>query len=137
MIELKRDDGMSVFLSFDSEGLELLIQSLGAAMSGTANSLEVVFDRSVITMKRSSRTETMEMVVIGGEMTTFRFHENKLVMSIEGEDLECLSELLSKCQETGSLGTSELIRVQVPKNKKLDYLYGTFLAPERTPSADQ
>jgi hypothetical protein len=53
--------------------------------------------------------------------------DSGLVWTIEDEDLDCLGSLLAKCRENGNLETPELIRVQVPKNKKLDYLYGTMI----------
>lgn len=127
MIDFKRDGGMSICLSFDEQGLLALNQAIAEVANGETSLLDVTFDRSVVTMKRSSSTEETKMKVVGGDLTTLNFEETNLVWVIEGEDLDCLDSSLSKCQQNGRLDTAELIRVQVPKNKKLDYLYGVLL----------
>ena len=127
MIEFKRDDSMSIYLSFDEQGLLALNQAITEVANGETTSIDVTSDRSVVTMKRSSSTEVTTMKIVGGELTTLSFEESNLVWVIEGEDLDCLGSSLSKCQQNGSLDTAELIRVQVPKNKKLDYLYGSLI----------
>jgi hypothetical protein len=127
MIEFKRDDNMSIYLSFDEQGLVLLCNAIEVLQSRDVSNLDVSFDRSVATMKRSSAIELINMSIARGETTTMAIEDSGLVWTIEDEDLDCLGSLLAKCRENGNLETPELIRVQVPKNKKLDYLYGTMI----------
>lgn len=132
MIEFKRYDNMSIMMTFDYLGITLLCQALDDVLAHGITSIEVSFDKSVINLKRSSNIFITGMNIIIGEQTRLSIEDAHLVWSIESEDLDCLRSLLAKCKETGSLQTPELIRVQVPKNKRLDYLYGSMIGSFKT-----
>jgi hypothetical protein len=127
MIEFKRDDNMSIHMSFDSKGLSMLVQVFQDALAGEQKSIQVIFDKSVTSMKRGANTASTTMTVERDDATSMTSDDNGIHWRIAPEDLDCLLHMLSKAQTRGALETPELVRVQVPKNKRLDYLYGSMV----------
>lgn len=127
MIEFRRDDNMSIYMSFDSNGLSTLVKAFQDALAGEKKPIEVIFDKSITSMKRAAITASTTMTVERGDATSMISDDDGIHWRIDREDLDCLLHLLSKAQARGALETPELGRVQVPKNKKLDYLYGSMV----------
>lgn len=127
MVGFERDGNMSITVSCDDAGLSALIQAVGNARNSTAGTLEVMFDQSVMTLKQTSPTELTTMAVVAGESTGMHSSDHRPVLTLEAEDADCLLALLSSAQEKGAFEPPELVRVQVPKNHRLDCLYGVMV----------
>lgn len=123
MINFRRDDNMSIFLSFDHVGLAELLEGMKNTVSDIPVSIPVTFDKSVTTLKRTSPTETLNLIFNKGDETELFLEADDVVWRVTTEDLECALVRLKQCLSSGAFIPAEFIRVQIPKNNKLDYLF--------------
>lgn len=124
MIQFKREDNMSIKLFFDSEGLIEILESFKNVHNGEVSSIYAQFDESVISLKKGTAIDTSIQIeyVESGE-TQLKKQNNQVIWTFEKEDIEVAIERLEQCKIDGYFSPAEFIRVQVPKNKKLDYIY--------------
>lgn len=130
MIQLRRSDNMSVFLIFDKDGLTNLIDAMKASESAAASSIQATVDMSVVTLKRKSPTVETTLVIQRGKETQLARAEEAVVWTITDEDRESVISRFEQCAAENVFHPAELISVQVPKNRRLDDLYGEFVVAE-------
>jgi hypothetical protein len=124
MIQLKREDAMSIKLLFDKEGLSHLLNSFEKVSIGELSLIDVQLDSSVITLKKSCIDDiSMKIEYTKSGTTQIYQQNNQIIWSLEQEDIEDAIYRLQQCIVQGYFSPAEFIRVQVPKNKKLDYIY--------------
>lgn len=126
MIELRRDDNMSIFLVCDEFGLTELSNAMHASEGATPNSVNATVDMSILTLKRKSPSVEATLVIQRGDSTRLSQGEEGIVWTMTDEDRECVISRLKQCESERTFTPAELIRVQVLKNKHLDYVYGEF-----------
>lgn len=90
-------------------------------------SIEVTFDKAILTLKRKSPTLITTLVIKTGVSTRFSMERDEIVLTITDEDRDCMVSRLEQCGAVGAFVPAELIRVQVPKNKNQDYLYADLV----------
>ncbi|HHX17358.1 MAG TPA: hypothetical protein GX727_00690 [Clostridium sp.] len=124
MIQLKREDAMSIKLLFDKEGLSHLLNSFKKVFIGELSIIDVQLDSAVITLKkRSIENVSIKIEYTESSSTQIYKQNNEIIWSLEQEDIEDAIYLLEQCIVEGYFSPAEFIRVKVPKNKKLDYIY--------------
>lgn len=124
MIQFKREDNMSIKLIFDYEGLEKILESFKKVYKGDISTIYAKLDGSVISLKKSVVTDTsIQMEYVENGETQLKKEDNQVIWLLEKEDIEIAVERLEQCKIKGYFSPGEFIRVQVPKNKKLDYIY--------------
>jgi len=127
VIHLRRDDNMSIYMLCDKHGLKKLIDSMQGVDEVRAESIELDFDKSILTLKRKSPTVLTPMVIRVGDATQISLEGTKIVWTLSDEDRDYIISRFQQCEKDGYFYPAELIRVQVPKNKKLDYLYAELI----------
>ncbi len=127
MMEFRRDDKMSIYLSFEKGDLETLVDVLKSIQEGGSRQIDAHFDRSIITMKKSSPTENSSLLMCKGDSTELYSDSDSLIWKLADEDIDCLKAIFLRCMNHDYLEVAELIRVQTPKNNRVDYLYGDFI----------
>jgi len=115
---------MSVSLLFDQDGLTILTEAMLCSEDDTANNVEVSFDKSILTLKKKSPIVETIILIRRGKATSLSLDGENIAWALTDEDRECLVTRFKQCKSDGTFTPAELIRVQVPKNKKLDYVYG-------------
>lgn len=124
MIQFKREDNMSIKLFFDDKGLEEILESLKKAQKGELAFIDAQFDTSVISLKKETVFDTtVQMTYAKSRETQLRKQDDQIVWALEKEDIEIAIEQLERCKKKGYFSPGEFIRVQVPENKRLDYIY--------------
>ncbi len=123
MVQFRREDNMAIWLIFDSVGLGRLLEVLSRALTGGRPFLEANVDMSVITMKRSSKTTATSVWVEISDETQLLKRNDKVLWVLTKEDLGSAIDRLEQCRTAGYFTPAEFIRVQVPKNRRLDYIY--------------
>lgn len=124
MIHFKREDSMAINIVFDNLGLIQLLNCLKRVLKGEQVSINTLFDASVISSKKGAVTD----VSIGisydesGE-TRLCKQGNQILWIFDKEDIEIAIERLEQCKDNDVFSPAEFIRVRVPKNKRLDYIY--------------
>ena len=128
MIQFRREDNMAVCLLFDRAGLTELTDALKRSGGNvTTSSVNVTFDKSVLTLKRKSPNVPTSLIIAPGDITRISQVGEDIVWAITDEDRECLVGRFEQCESDGACIPAELIRVQIPKNKRLDYLCGELI----------
>lgn len=127
MIRLRRDDNMSVCLVCDHNGLARLTDAMRGDNKITESSLEVAFDKSIFTLKRKSPTVFTNLTIKLGDFTRFSLDGDDVVWTITDEDRDCIISRFKQCDTDGAFVPAELIRIQVSKNRNLDYLYAELV----------
>lgn len=127
MLQLRRDDNMSVYLLFDKVGLAELAEALQASEGTTASTVNATVDLSILTLKKKSPTVEATLAIRRGQSTGLSREGEGIVWTITDEDRACVISRFKQCEADGVFTPSELIRVQVPKNKRLDYVYGELV----------
>jgi hypothetical protein len=128
MIQLRREDNMSVFILLDESGLAELTAAMNRHERVEPNNVNVIFDRSILTLKKKSPSIRAELSINSGDFTRISQVGKNICLFITSEDRECIATRLMRCRMEGAFIPAELIRLQIPKNKYLDYLYGEYKA---------
>lgn len=124
MIQFKREDSMSINLLFDKEGLAQLLESLKNALKGEHSYIVAQFDASILSFKKGTTENTsIQIEYTGSNETQLYKQNNQIIWRLDKEDTEVAIDRLELCETEGYFSPAEFIRVQVPKNKRLDYIY--------------
>jgi len=123
MIELDRSDGMSIWLRCDQGGLNQLLETFRSALRGEIPHLDARVDMSTMTLKRKSRVRDASIRLQIGNETQLTRCEDDISWLISREDLESGLGRLERSAVEGFFSPAEFMRIQVRKNRKLDYLY--------------
>lgn len=124
MIQVKREDSMSIHLLFDNTGLTQILESLKSALKGEQASINGKIDALVISMKKGEMLDScIEIEYTESGETQLLKQSNQVLWILDKEDIEVAIERLEQCKTDGYFSPAEFIRVQIPKNKKMDYIY--------------
>ena len=125
MITIKRIDKMSINMEFDKTGLKDLIKAFNdVTIKKPISNIDVVFDLSILTLKKQRfENKTITFEYVEDTCTKLVRKESEIRWLIDKEDIENAKELLEISLEKGYFSPAEFIRVQVTKNKNLDYMY--------------
>lgn len=127
MIELKRQE-TGISMSVDAGGAAVLADAFREALAGGRARLEVLFDFSVLTMKRAASSQSTHVEVALGDVAEPAFSRSPDGVSwiLGHEDLESGIASLQAALNKRAFVPAEFLRVKVPKNKKLDYIFAEF-----------
>lgn len=116
---------MSIYIEFDKEGCSNLLDMFNEIYKEKEFELRVEFDPSVMKMKKGGTLKSL--VVLCNKNTedksVFTLENNNLIWKMEQDDIELGIEMFTECKQQGYFFPAEFIRIQTPKNKKLDYIY--------------
>ncbi len=123
MVKIDRSDEMSIWLRCQQIGLEQLLKAFRSALKGEVIRLDATIAMSTLTLRRRSRTIEAPLRLQIGSETQLEKQEHGVTWLISREDLESGVERLERSIVDGFFSPAELMRVQVTKNRRLDYLY--------------
>lgn len=127
MMQMRRGDNRSVYLTANRNGLARLFVVLQVGDRTDRDGPEVSFDMSVVTMKRNSPTVTTTLAITTGETTELSQVGDCIVWTITDEDRQCVIPRFVQCSEVGAFVRAELLHLRILKNRHLDYLYGELV----------
>jgi hypothetical protein len=106
-------------------GLDQLINVCKKVLRGGKESISVLMDMSVVTMKETSNEMEVSLTISIGESTLIKKHDEhkQIFWLFTKEELEDAVGRLEQCKAEGYFSPAEFIRVKVPKNRRLDYIY--------------
>jgi hypothetical protein len=114
---------MAIRLVFDQVGLTDVLHAFRVVLDGGQAEITAEMETAVIRMKQHGRIVSTSIRVELGETSALSAHDHETIWTVERESLESAIESLEKCQLRGYVSPPEFMRVQVPKNKRLDYVY--------------
>ena len=111
---------------FDDEGNERLISAFETVLKGKKSELSIIFDYSVISMKKRN---VQENVLISLEIdnnikyaSIYKSDEN-IIWAMDEEDAIFGLESFNDCKKNGCFFPAEFIRLKILKNKNVDDMY--------------
>ena len=126
MIKITRQDKTSIYMIFDDEGNERLISAFETVLKGKKSELSIIFDYSVISMKKRN---VQENVLISLEIdnnikyaSIYKSDEN-IIWAMDEEDAIFGLESFNDCKKSGCFFPAEFIRLKILKNKNVDDMY--------------
>ena len=96
MIQLQRNDSMSVCLTCDRGGLADLADAMRGGNGTAVHRIEATFDKSIGTLKTKSPTVSTMLVVKAGDQTRFSLEGDNLVWTITDEGRDCVLSRLEQ-----------------------------------------
>lgn len=82
----------------------------------------IEMEKGVISVKNDKRTIRVVARIEIGDTSVISGDSQGIVWKIEQEDLESAINSLKRCKTDGYCAPPEFMRVQIPKNKRLDWL---------------
>jgi hypothetical protein len=139
MIEIHRADDMALNLVLDVDGLKELLAAFRQALHSGRAHVHLRLDPSVISKRGTPSMESVEVVRSSVNVPSLAKNEQGIQWSLGSEDLESGMEQLERALALGYFSPAEFLRVQVPKRKKLDWIYAECAAgsPSSTASSSQ
>lgn len=126
MIEITRKDSMSIYMYFDENGNKELIKKFKEIKNNDLSyNLSINLDLSVIKMKKHKNIETVITIERDNhiEGSAFLIVDDKVVWKLDEDYIDIGIARFSDCKKVGFFSPPEFIRVDVIKNRNLDYLY--------------
>lgn len=125
MISVIRTGKTSIFIYLDEKGLKEIHKAfVDLYNKRTSADIRLLFDEAIIKLKKGDvRDVNLILQYTENGDTKFSNVDNRIVWSIDSEDIECVIGQFENCLERGYFFPLELIRVKISKNNKLDYIY--------------
>ena len=134
MIYLRRVDKYSINFSLDLTGINDFLDSLQNVLSCGEANLEVVFDYSIISRKRSAKCLRSNMLIQKCESkddSELSKTEGLIAWDFTDEDLDFAIEYFAEAKRCGYFFPAEFLRIKTPKTKEstpggktmLDWVY--------------
>lgn len=127
MIELSRQDRLSIQLKLNKAGLGALLGALVDASTGEATRLDAIVDDSVFNSKRKSSTKSVSLKLMLGDDCVLSRGNEGVVWKLTLDDFESAVASLRHTIKEGWCFPAEFLQVKVPKNKDLDTMYCVFV----------
>ncbi len=110
---------------FDNVGNEQLISAFTALNHNETYMLNVIFDLSVINMKKTNLKETSLILVIDNNTnySLIRKIDDDFIWTMDNDDADYGLEAFKDCKENNGFFPAEFIRIQIQKNKNIDDMY--------------
>jgi hypothetical protein len=122
MICLKRTGRNSIDLYIDLNGINEFFSTLRDVMSNGRASMEVIFDYSIISRKRSAKCLQSNILIQkceskdGSEMSKIG---ETIVWDFTGEELDYAVHYLNEAKKRGNFYPAEFLQIKTPKSEKM------------------
>lgn len=125
MIKIFRQNNSSIYMLFDNVGNEQLISAFTALNHNEKYMLNVIFDLSVINMKKTNLKETSLSLKIDNNTnySLIRKIDDDFIWTMDNDDADYGLEAFKDCKENNGFFPAEFIRIQIQKNKNIDDMY--------------
>ena len=125
MIKIFRQNSSSIYMLFDNVGNEQLISAFTALNHNETYMLNVIFDLSVINMKKTNLKETSLILKIDNNTnySLIRKIDDDFIWTMDNDDADYGLEAFKDCKENNGFFPAEFIRIQIQKNKNIDDMY--------------
>lgn len=125
MIKVYRQSRRAIYMEFDKEGNDNLINMFMQIRDGKEFILNVGFDMAVVKLKKN-QSQTHEIIVqsdnnVDGSVILFR--DGRIIWKMDNDYVDMGLERFQECKRQGVFFPAEFIYIQVPKNKDLDCMY--------------
>lgn len=134
MIEIFRQCNTSIYMRFDGKGYEDLLKMLDEILAGKEVALDVVFDMSVIKMKKKAARQRTSIIHVIKDNDVhcpiIYLQDNKVIWKMDAEDADEAIYWLREWKEQGWFGETDIFTcIKVPKNKHTDNMYCILVHP--------
>lgn len=127
MIEMIRDDAMSINMVFDEDGNKELLKAFNKILNSTVSyEMAVCFDAAILTLKKHTLETIMITIQKDNKVdgSIIMMLEDSIVWKLDEEYIDMGIEFFRRSMQKGYFWPAEFIRVEILKNKKnLDYMY--------------
>lgn len=126
MINIFRDDNMSIFIIMDYLGNEIMIETFEKLKKGEKEvCIEVIFNTAVLKLNKRREIKTN---IIFSEDSNIDVSEiilkgNDIIWKMNRDDVEYGYQRFVLSEKEGFFSPAEFIRVAIKKNKNIDYVF--------------
>ena len=123
MIKFLRTNRASIYLTFDKNGLDLMLNTLKGQEQD--KSFQIEFDRSVLNHKKAKIESRKMIFVLDDEIDCSELcdFEGTIIWRFNSEDLDEMEYRFNECKKDGFFSPAEFISVHIPKDYGYDQIY--------------